>query len=257
MKKTYTFYSLLAAVTILIFSSCESGTDEKSEDSADENKTGELTANAGDCNGYYPLNEGVKFELTSYDLNNQATGVVNSKITKSEPIENGIKATYEMVTSDQDGNKGMEMSFDARCQDGKYYLNLETMFSQLTSQYKAQGMEISFENGISVVPNDIVVGDKLEDVAMLMKLNSEAMNMDMTITISDREVIGKETKTTPAGTFECMILSQKTTTQMGDIMTVTSSSKEWLSKGVGAVRSENYDKNGDLEGYTLLTDFSK
>lgn len=100
MKKTYIFYSLLAAVTILIFSSYESSTDEKSEDSADENKTGEVTANAGDCNGYYPLNEGVKFELTSYDLNNQATGVVNSKITKSESIENGIKATYEMVTSD-------------------------------------------------------------------------------------------------------------------------------------------------------------
>ena len=92
----------------------------------------------------------------------------------------------------------METSFDARCQDSKCYLNLETMFYQFTSQYKAQGMEISFENGISVVPNNIVVGDKLEDVAMLMKLNSEvmSMNMDMTITISDREVIGKETKTT-------------------------------------------------------------
>lgn len=257
MKKTYKFYSLFAAVTILMFSSCESSADEKSEDTSGENKVGEVIADAGDCNGYYPLNQGVEFEITSYDVKNQATGIVNSKITKSESIENGIQSTYEMVTTDLDGNKGMEMSFDARCQDGKYYLNLETMFSQLTSQYNAQGIEISFENGTSVVPNDIVVGDKLEDVSMLMKMNSEAMNMDMTITISDRKVIGKETKTTPAGTFECMILSQKTTTQMGDIMTVTSSSKEWLSKGVGAVRSESYDKNGDLESYTLLTDFSK
>lgn len=49
-----------------------------------------------------------------------------------------------------------------------------------------------------------------------------------------------------------MILSQITTTQMGDIMTVTSSPKEWLSKGVGAIRSENYDKNGDLEDVLCL-----
>ncbi|MEP5613523.1 MAG: hypothetical protein ABJP45_14825, partial [Cyclobacteriaceae bacterium] len=150
-----------------------------------------------------------------------------------------------------------EMTYDAKCQNGEYFLNLESMFSQLTSQYEAQGMKVSVDNGMSVIPNNLAVGDKLEDVTMTMKMSSAAFNMNMMITVSDRTVTGKETITTPAGTFDCMILSQKTTTKMGEMMTVTTSSKEWLSKGVGSVRSENYDKKGKLEGYTLLTKFSE
>jgi hypothetical protein len=159
--------------------------------------------------------------------------------------------------SDEKGNPGMDMTYEAKCQNAEYFLNLESMFSQVTSQYKAQGMEVSVDNGMSVIPNDLAVGDKLDDVTMTMKMSSAAFNMDMIITISDRIVMGKETKTTPAGTFDCMILAQKTTTKMGKIMTVVTSSKEWLSKGVGSVRSENYDKKGKLEGYTVHTKFSK
>ena len=131
------------------------------------------------------------------------------------------------------------------------------MFSQLTSQYESQGMEISIEDGISVIPNNLAVNDKLEDATMVMNMSSALMNLKMTITIFDRIVTGKETITTPAGTFDCMILSQKTTTKMGKIMSITTSSKEWLSKGVGSVRTENYNKNEKLEGYSLLTKFSK
>lgn len=161
-----------------------------------------------------------------------------------------------MIVSDQKGKPSMDMTYSAKCQNGKYYLNLENMFSQLTSQYEAQGMKISLDDGVAVIPNDLAVGDKLDDVTMKMKISSAAYNMEMDITIFDRKVTGKETKTTPAGTFECMILSQKTTVKMGTMMTVTTSSKEWLSKGIGSVRTENYDKKGKLEGYTMLTKFS-
>jgi hypothetical protein len=149
------------------------------------------------------------------------------------------------------------MTYESKCQNGKYYFNLENMFSQMTSQYKAQGMKINFKNGITVIPNNLAVGDKIEDATMIMEMSSDAMNMEMNITVSDKVVAGKETVTTPAGTFECLVLTQNTTVSMGKLMNITTSSKDWISKGVGTVKSENYDKKGKLDGYSLLTKFSK
>lgn len=256
MKKTQQFYILIIA-SALTLTSFGGKANRNSNGLLAESKSELTNANADDCNGYYPMSEGVSFELTYYDKKDKAKSTIKHKIVESKDIENGIVATCEMMVSDQKGNPGMEMTYESKCQNGKYYLNLENMFSQLTSQYKAQGMKVSIENGITVIPNDLAVGDKLEDATMSMKMSSGPMNMEMNITITDRIVIGKETKTTPAGAFDCMVISQKTTTQMGKVMTVVTSSKEWLSKGVGSVRTENYDKKGKLEGYTLLTKFSK
>lgn len=256
MIKTQQLYILIIASALTI-ASCQNKTNKDSGTLLEGSTTELVIAKTQDCDGYYPMSKGISFELSSYDLEDKVNAIINYKIIESKEIENGVVATSEINFSDAEGNPGLAMKYDAKCQDGKYYLNLEGMFSQLTSQYEAQGMEVSVENGISVVPNNLSVNDQLEDATMSMKMSSTAMNMEFDITISERTVTGEEKITTPAGTFDCMILSQKTTTKMGDMMTITTSSKEWISKGTGTVRSENYDKNGKLEGYTLLTKFSK
>lgn len=256
MKNRQQFYALII-LSVLVFTSYKNKASKYPNCSLQEDKNELFIANAQDCDGYYPLSEGISFELTYYDKKDKPSAIYKHRIVDAKNVANGVEVTCEMSLSDEKGNSGFEMTYDAKCQNGEYYLNLESMFSQLTSQYKAQGMKISVDNGISVIPNNLTVGDKLEDVTMSMKMSSDAFSMDMTITIFDRNITGKETKTTPAGTFDCIILSQKTTTKVGEVMTVATSSKEWLSKGVGSVRSENYDKKGKLEGYTLLTKFSK
>lgn len=256
MKSIQQFYMLVIAL-VLTFTSCNNKANKNIDSILAENKTELVNANTQDCDGYYPMSKGISFELTSYDKKDKATAIIKYKIIESKSINNGIVATSEMSISDEKGNPGMEMTFETKCQNGKYYLNLENMFSQLTSQYEAQGMKISIENGISVVPNNLTVNDQLEDTTMLMKMSSTAMSMEFHITFFDRVVIGKETITTSAGTFDCMILSQKTSMKMGEMMTITTSSKEWLSKGTGAIKSESYNEKGKLESYNLLTKFSK
>lgn len=237
MKKVQSFFNLVI-ISFLTFSSCIGQTAE-------------------DCTGYFPLNEGASFEITSYDKKDKLTAIINHTVLESNSIENGIEAKCNMIITDKDGNTGQEITYDSKCQDGKYYLNMETMMSAMTSQYEAQGMEVKMEDGLSVIPNNLSVGDVLDDNTMTMTVSSSAIDFTMTITTSERTITGKETITTPAGTFECMILSQKSTIKMGDMINITTSSKEWLSKGVGAVRSESYDKKGKPDGYSLLTKFSK
>ena len=78
----------------------------------------------------------------------------------------------------------------------------------------------------------------------------------MNIIITDREVVGKETLTTPAGTFECFVISQSNVSK-GMTGTIKRTSKQWIAAGVGVVKTEDYKKNGKLDGYSLLTSFSK
>ena len=250
-------YILSITILALGILSCGNTTLEKAKDQLQTSKIQLLNTNESDCNSYYPLTKGTSFELTSYNKKGKVESFINHKIIESQNIDNGILATCEMQVSDNKGNEGLQMTYETKCQNGKYYLNLENMFSELTSQYKAQGMKISFENGISVIPNNLRVGNELEDATMIMTMTTGAMNMKMSITVSDKKVIGKETITTPAGTYDCLILTQNTTMTMGKLMNITSRSKDWISKGVGSVKSENYDKNGKLDGYTLLTKFNK
>lgn len=50
---------------------------------------------------------------------------------------------------------------------------------------------------------------------MNMKINMSGTNMSMTVEITDREVIGKETITSPAGSFNCFVITYATDMKRG------------------------------------------
>ena len=78
------------------------------------------------------------------------------------------------------------------------------------------------------------------------------MSMDMDIT--NRKVEGKESVTTPAGTFECYKISYDMFSKMS-IMKMNFKNIEYLSENSGVVRTESYRSNGSLMSYTVLTKY--
>ena len=81
-------------------------------------------------------------------------------------------------------------------------------------------------------------------------------NMTMTIKILNRKVESKESITTPAGTFSCFKITydmESSTKIMGMNTNVKLSSIDYLAEGIGVVKTESYDKKGELSGYSLLT----
>ena len=242
-RSKYYLLTLVLTATLLVFGSMAL-------------KNNSSPSTESDCYGYFPMKKGLSYETTSYTKKDKAEAIIKYTITDTKTIENGLIASFKMNTSDMKGNPGIEMEYDAKCQNGKYYINMENMFAQLGAQYKEMGMKVSITDGVAMIPNTLSVGDHLEDAVMVMSIKSEYMNMEMTITTFDRVISGQETITTSAGTFDCMLLSQKTTVKMGKTITATTRSKDWLAKGVGNVKSESYDKKGKLESYSLLTKFS-
>ena len=215
-----------------------------------------LITNAQNCDGFFPLTEGTTFQHTSYNKKDKLVSISDHKITSSQSITNGTQATLELSITDDKNEQSNKFNYIVECKNGKFYIDTKYLYSVLTSNYN--GMDITFEDGISTVPNNIKVGDKLEDVMMKINVKSSGTNIiTMTISITDRLVKAKESKTTPAGTYDCFVLTQNSTIKMGSMITVKNSSKNWIAKGFGSVRSENYNKKGNLEDYSVLTKFKK
>jgi len=110
------------------------------------------------------------------------------------------------------------------------------------------------------VPSDLQSGMTLPDASIEVKVqNSGIAMMSLTIQIFDRQVEKMETISTPAGTFECAKIVYSVQSKMGQVIpiNVKSTGAEWLSKGFGMVKSEQYDKKQNLMSYSLLTEFNQ
>jgi hypothetical protein len=116
-------------------------------------------------------------------------------------------------------------------------------------------MDYEFSGTDLQIPNDISVGKELPDANMDMTMNMGGMNMTMSVTMKDRKVVGQEDVTTPAGTFNCYVISYNLDMKMG--MNQKGSAKQWIAEGVGLVKQEDYNKSGNVTSSSLLTSFSK
>ncbi|KAA5826178.1 hypothetical protein FPF71_05035 [Algibacter amylolyticus] len=202
------------------------------------------------CKAYYPFEEGVTFEITNYNKKGKKEGVVNYEVTNIV----GNTATIKTIIYDAKGKEVTTTSYDIMCDGNTVSIDFKSMINpDMLKQYKDMEMEVTGTN--IELPNDLQVGQSLKDANMNMAINMGGINMNMSVNIVNRKVDQKESITTPAGTFNCFALSYDNEMKMG--MKITFKIKEWIAEGVGVVKSESYNKNGKLMGYSELTSFKK
>ncbi|GGZ91408.1 TapB family protein [Algibacter mikhailovii] len=202
------------------------------------------------CNAYYPFEEGAQFEITNFNKKGKKEGHVSYKVTN---IDNHV-ATLETQIFDAKGKEITTTEYDVTCEGNSISIDFKSLMSpELFKQYKDMDVDMTGTN--IEFPKDLEIGQTLNDANMNMAINMSGMKMTMTINMVDRKVDTKESITTPAGTFDCYILSYTSEMKMG--MTHTFSIKEWVSEGIGMVKNETYNKKGNLISYSELTKFSK
>ncbi|WP_034885963.1 hypothetical protein [Gillisia sp. JM1] len=207
---------------------------------------------AQDCNTYFAMEEGISSQITSYDKKDRPVAIVVYKITDVRN-ENGAKiAKISSTVKDEKGELIATADYDVSCKGDKISIDFKSMMSpQLFEQYSDMDFEIT-GNDIEI-PNNLSVGDKLPDSNMEMTMNMGGMKMN--VAMKDRSVTGKESVTTPAGTFDCVVITYTSEFKMG--MTTSGTAKQWLSKVVGMVKQEDYNGNRKLTSSSLLTAFNK
>ena len=212
------------------------------------------TAQSG-CSKYYPFYEGAVSQLSLYNAKGKQEGMVEYHVLTV--TNNGESETANMAMKLID-DKGQEISvseYSATCSDDVVSIDFKSLMRpEMLSGFGDVDAEVTGTN--MDLPNKLSVGQTLPDSEMNIKISLSGIKMNMNTLITDRKVIDKETITTPAGTFECYVITQSM--QMKSMASnQKSTSKTWIAEGVGVVKSEDYKKNGKLRGTSLLTAFSK
>ena len=119
--------------------------------------------------------------------------------------------------------------------------------SAMASYVKARtGLSATSTSVLSVLPAAIEPGDTLQPVVAYTKVGP----LTYKVIVNKRKVLRRETISVPAGTFDCIVVSEnKSETGPGHNRYVTNIT--WYCKGIGYVRHDTYVK-GKLDTSEVL-----
>lgn len=213
-----------------------------------------LISVAQDCDSYFPSQVGTVFDVTQYDDKDKVQSVTTTTVTSAENVTDGFQVTLSAVYYDTKEKETGKQVYTTLCKDGVFYIDMKSFMPSDGSTQDTE-MQMQIEASNMEIPSTLVVGQTLPDAWIKMSFSAEGMPaiMSQTVYTTNRKVEGFEDVTTPAGTYSCVKISFDTEMKM--MMSIKTHSVVWYSKGVGTVRTENYDKKGKLQGYSLLTRF--
>lgn len=207
---------------------------------------------AQNCDTYIPWEVGKKITTQSYDSKDKLTGSSTSQVLSITELVGKTEAVVEAESFDKKGvsiGKGQlkyYCSGDVFEIDMKSLLNQEQMagFEEMTIEYKMENMSY---------PKSMLAGTTLKDGFVESVISNQGMTiMTMRVDVINTKVEAVESITVPAGTFTAYKISSDIVSKTGFI-TINMKSVQWMVVGLGAVRSESYNKKGSLVGYTVIS----
>jgi hypothetical protein len=165
---------------------------------------------AQDCSQYVYMQKNKTIEMTAF---NDKGDVTFKSVTKVADVstENGV-TTANVVTDAYDKNGKFINSSNVtyKCNGGVMMMDM-SLNTQQSQQNVKMDIKIISKDYMEF-PAGIQVGDHLKDATTQMESTmNNGTTVVTTIKITDRMVEGKETITTPAGSWECFKITSKTT----------------------------------------------
>jgi len=207
-----------------------------------------------DCNPYYLLTEGRTWTTKSYSAKkDKYKGSQTFKVLSAKQVEGKLIVTVNLVSTDKKDEEVFNKDITFECVDGVVDMDMASMVpAEMLESFKSMNMKMEMDR--LSIPQQLEVGQKLDDGSMTMTMEGP-VSMTMGFNIKDRKVESKETVNVPAGDFEAYKISYITEfTGMGSRET---KSVEYISEDVGMVRSESYNKKGELDFYSVLVSYTK
>jgi hypothetical protein len=207
-----------------------------------------------ECDDYLLLNEGSSLEYTNYDKKGNPITVGNHQALEVDNV--GGKYTSKIKLDVKNIKKGdtFTMEYDVGCEDGVFSIDMSRFFdSSQLMQYEGADFNIDIESDMLYFPKDLVEGEELNDGNITIKVNKDGFTLvTMTMKVFNRKVLGKESITTKAGTFDCQKVIYDFESKFGFIGARGSVEEWYLNNGIVA-RSKTKNKKGKDTGSTDLT----
>ncbi|MCB9081879.1 MAG: hypothetical protein H6555_09235 [Lewinellaceae bacterium] len=211
-----------------------------------------LTAQSTTCSPFYNMKEGSVMGYTFYDGKGKVEASSKSEVKSVTPTDKGIEAVIASELANKKGETASSGTFKVRCEGESFYMDITGMIPTDMSQMFGES-EMKVTGDGFTIPNNLTVGQKLPDSQNEIQFNTDGpIRMTLKMDISEYQVEAKEKITTPAGTFDCFRVSYYMDTQMS-IVKKQVKTVNWIARDLGTVRSENYDKKGNLDSRMELT----
>lgn len=210
-------------------------------------------ATSQECSIYFPMKQGAKMQYEMKDKKDRTVSTTDYQIKKIENTNQGTVATIEASVTEGKKSIMSSQEFKAICKGDKLSVDFESLIpANLKESFKDFDYSL---NGTNLeYPTNLNVGQSLPDSNVTMTMSMGGMKMEVSVDLVNRKVDRKEKITTPAGTFDCYVVSFDIKTKtMG--RTIESSTVQWLASGIGMIQTEDYSK-GKLESKMLLTSYS-
>jgi hypothetical protein len=221
-----------------------------------------FSSTAQDCSGYYYLTNST-IEMTTYDKKAKENGKLTYLISAVSNSGNTTTANFISEMKDEKGKTISKGTGKYKCSGDNLFIDAKVAMPQeQMGAYK--DMDVKADEAFIEYPSNLSDGLALKDANFKMDIiNKGSVFSTTTLEQTNRRVEGKESVTSPAGTWDCWKISYdgrfKATIggPSGIGIPVNFKSTEWFAPGFGIVKTETYNKNGKLVGSTLITALKK
>jgi len=205
---------------------------------------------AQECEMIFMMEEGVVLEYHNYDNKDKETSWEKRTVTDKHAIDGGLSLTMHVEThTAQDSIYHHDLTFE--CRNGVITVDMSGYLSQEALAPYLQTMTVEVNTQNMTIPQNLATNTVLDNGSVTAKISNNGVAM-MTIScnITNRKVVGNQSITTKAGTFDCMKITYDSEVKM--MFRIEGSGIEYISDKYGTIRTESYDKRGKLLAYTVL-----
>lgn len=202
----------------------------------------QLLLYAQDCSTNFYMQENKTIEITILNRKGIVTGKTLYIVSK---VENQGLAKTASVQSEFFDAKGKSLNKAVnkiKCENGILMMDMK-IFIPAAQQEQMISASASTSEVYLEYPAVMKVGDELKDGQFHLDFeNTSGIKSSLDISITGRKVLGQETITTSAGTWNCFKISanNKITTRIAGIgLPIKATTTEWFAPGFGVVKTES------------------
>jgi len=185
---------------------------------------------------YFCVTEGTVMEYANYDNEGDTSGYSRITVKNVEGSDGNYTITYQTAVLDSD----RQLLFNP----AEMTVSIEN--GNVSASLGAVGI-VEVSGDVPEIPSRLAVGQELD--GGVVKFTT--MGMSFTSEILSHKVTGREELKTPAGTFKCYIVEMTTEARVFGRKS-TSTTRNWYARGLGSIKSETLDENGDITGSQIL-----
>lgn len=204
------------------------------------------------CSKYYASKPGRKLIHKVYDKKERHSMTTEYNVESAN--SSGIQMNFNLWDKRGEHITGGKLVLG--CENRTTFLAPESIMTDLLSQYEDMEYTVTTTDRLAI-PNNLEIGQTLPDASASISLNAQILAIDFDIVLSNRKVVRREQIETPAGTFDCYVITYNNEMR-GRVASRNYQCTDWIAEGIGMVKQETYKENGQLMSRSQLnevTDF--